>query len=66
MAFPLPSMFFAPVSSSRASAPSALAPFGPSAVVISVMEAYSWSTSTGVALRAAGSWAPSARRGPPS
>lgn len=66
MALPLPSRFFAPVSRSRASAPSALAPFGPSAVESSVMEAYSSSTSTGVALRAAGRTASSASRGPPS
>lgn len=66
MAFPLPSRFLAPVSRSPESAPSALAPSGPRALESSVMESYSWSTSTGVALFAAGSTAPSASSGPPS
>lgn len=65
MAFPLPSRFFAPVSRSPASAPSALAPSGPSAVESSVIEAYSWSTSMGVAFSAAGRTASSSMVAPP-
>ncbi len=66
MALPLPSRFFAPVSRAGRTPRSRWPLLGPSAVDSSVMEAYSSSTSTGVALRAAGSTAPSASRGPPS
>lgn len=55
IALPLPSRLAAPVFSRSDSAPWELAPFGPSASASWVTLAYSWSTSTGVALRSAAS-----------